>query len=50
MGTTEILKNHGKYLSCVTESSKSFVDLFLISDVKRGRIVSKAAQSTYGKK
>jgi hypothetical protein len=50
MGTTKIWKNNGKYLSCVAESSKSFVDLLLISDVERGLIVSKAAQLICGKK
>ncbi len=48
-GTTQSWKNHGKYVSCVSKTSKSFVQQGLISNQERGDIVSEAAQSNCGK-
>jgi len=43
-------KNHGKYVSCVAKTSKSFVRLGLISKAERREIVSDAARSFCGHK
>jgi hypothetical protein len=47
-GTTELWKNHGKYVSCVSKSAQSFVDLGLITGEEKDAIVSAAAQSSCG--
>ena len=48
-GKTESWKNHGKYVSCVSKSAKSFEDMDLITEEERAAIVSAAAQSNCGK-
>jgi hypothetical protein len=47
-GTTELWKNHGKYVSCVSKSAQSFVDLGLITEEEKDAMVSAAAQSSCG--
>ncbi|MFC1603033.1 thrombospondin type 3 repeat-containing protein [Pseudomonadota bacterium] len=47
-GSTEIWRNHGKYVSCTTQTAKSFVSRGLISDSNQGAIVAIAAESDCG--
>lgn len=49
-GTNVPWKNKGKYVSSVTQSAQSFVDLGLITEDEKGSIVSSAAESTCGEK
>ncbi|MCW5198475.1 thrombospondin type 3 repeat-containing protein [Desulfobulbus sp. F3] len=42
-------KNHGAYVSCVAQASKSLADLGVVAKNGRGAFVAKAAQSTCGK-
>lgn len=42
-------KNHGKYVSYVTNAAKDFVEAELIAGKEKGDIVSQAAQSSCGK-
>lgn len=49
-GTTGSWKNHGQYVSTVTKTAQSFVDLGLITEEQKGDIVSAAAESTCGEK
>ncbi|MBI3250188.1 MAG: PD40 domain-containing protein [Deltaproteobacteria bacterium] len=48
-GTTELWKNHGKYVSCVSKSAESFVGLGLMTPAQKDATVSAAAQSICGK-
>jgi len=47
-GTSVPWKNHGKYLSHVAKSTKSFVQMGLITDEQRSDLISQAAQSSCG--
>jgi hypothetical protein len=49
-GTNVPWRNHGKYVSCVAKSTKSFVEMRLITEAEKGAIVSEAAQSDCGDK
>ena len=42
--------NHGQYVSCVSKSAKVFADLGLINQTEHGQYVSRAAESSCGKK
>lgn len=48
-GTTNNWRNHGKYVSCVAKTAKSFVKQGLISNAERSGLVSAAGQSACGK-
>lgn len=48
-GTTQPWKNHGQYVSCVTKSAQSFVQMGLITTTEKDAIVSAAGQSSCGK-
>jgi hypothetical protein len=43
-------KNHGEYVSCVTQAAQDMVDAGLITEDEKGDIVSDAAQSDCGQK
>jgi hypothetical protein len=43
-------KNHGKYVSCVSQAAEYFLDLGLITEEEKDATVSEAAQSDVGKK
>ena len=47
-GTSNDWRNHGKYVSCVAKTAKSFVKQGLISDAERSDLVSVAGQSNCG--
>ena len=49
-GTTTQWRNHGKYISCTSRTSESFVALGLITDANKDVIVSAAAESNCGHK
>jgi hypothetical protein len=49
-GTTNLWKNHGKYVSCTAHAANDFRDQGLITDAEKIAIVSAAAQSSCGKK
>jgi len=42
-------KNHGQFMSCVTDAANELLEAELISEITKGEIVSKAAQSGCGK-
>jgi hypothetical protein len=42
-------KNHGQYVSCVTQSAKSFVRLGLLTDAVKEALTRAAAEATCGK-
>jgi YVTN family beta-propeller protein len=48
-GTTQSWKNHGQYVSCVSQSAQSFVQQGLITAAQKNAIVSAAGQSSCGK-
>ena len=43
-------KNHGAYVSCVTQAAEDFVDAELITEAQKDAIVAAAAESECGKK
>lgn len=49
MGSSLPWKNHGKYVSCVSQAATSFVQQGLITGAQKGAIVSAAAQSSCGR-
>jgi hypothetical protein len=49
-GTTELWRNHGKYVSCIAKTSESFVAQGLISEATKDNIVSVAAHTACGTK
>jgi len=48
-GSTSPWKNHGKYVSCVTQSAESLVQQGLMTEAEKDDIVSSAAESDCGK-
>lgn len=48
-GTVTPWRNHGKYVSCVANSARSFESSGLITATQRSRLVAAAAQSSCGK-
>lgn len=48
-GSTESWRNHGRYVSCITQTAKNFRVQGLITDDDHGMIVSIAAESECGK-
>jgi hypothetical protein len=47
-GTSVAWRNHGKYVSCMTQTATSFREAGLISATQKGSTVSEAAQSSCG--
>ncbi len=47
-GTNQPWKNHGKYVSTLAKTTKSFVDMGLITEAERSAIISEGASSTCG--
>lgn len=43
-------KNHGKYVKCITQTAKSFVEANVIGEIDKAVLVSAAAQSSCGVK
>jgi hypothetical protein len=48
-GTSQLWKNHGKYVSCVAHATAEYVQLNLITETDKGGLVSEAANSLCGK-
>jgi hypothetical protein len=49
-GSTELWRNHGKYVSCIAKTSEHFLEIGLISETEKDDIVSAAARMTCGAK
>ena len=47
-GTTQTWRNHGKYVSSIVKSAKTFVEAGLITEAEKAAIISDAADSSCG--